>query len=179
MKAMLLSVLCWMSLGFVSAIQVETPDASRFQKLIRQLDSDRFTEREAAAKELDRLDQAALPYLNKALEAKPALEVRRRLEALIATIRQRDPVYIRPVCEALISQLDCYRNDQAGRAAEELRAFGPPALDHLRAASQDRGLSPAVRAAAQSLILSIKHAHQLPILPEDETALPKDCPPAK
>lgn len=176
MKAVLFPVLCWMSLGFVFAFPVETPDADRFQQFIQQLDSDRFTEREAAARELDRLGQAALPYLNAALAGKPSLEVRRRLEALIGTIRQRDPAYLRDTCETLISQLDCFRNDQAGRAALELRAIGRPALEHLRAAAQDRGLSPTVRTSAQGLILSIKRAHELPILPEDEGTLPAGCP---
>jgi hypothetical protein len=179
MKAALLAILCWMSLGFVSAFQGETGAASRFQKLIQQLDSDRFTEREAAAKELDRLDQAALPHLNQALEGKPSLEVRRRLDALIVTIQQRDPVYRRDLCEALIQQLDCYRNDQAGRAARELRAFGPDALDHLRKAMLDRDRSPGVRTASRNLLHAIKRAHDLPILPEDETVLPKDCPPMR
>jgi hypothetical protein len=179
MKAVLLAVLCWMSLGFVSAFQGETADASQFQKLIQQLDSDGFTDREAAAKELDRLDQLALPHLNKALEGKPSLEVRRRLESLIATIQQRDPVYRRGLCEALIQQLDCYRNDQAGRAAQELRAFGPDALAQLREAMLDRDRSPAVRLASRNLLLAIKRAHDLPILPEDEAALPRGCPSMK
>jgi len=179
MKAILFAVSCWLGIGFAFAYRADAPDAAHFRKLIRQLDSERFGEREAAAQELDRLDRAALPYLQQALDDKPSLEVRRRLETLVQTIRQRDPEYRRSLCDALIQQLDCYRNDQAGRAARELRSLGPLAVESLRAAMKDRDRSPAVRAASSSLLQEILRALDLPVQPTDELDLKKPCPPTK
>ena len=156
-------------------------DRSRIEKLIQQLDAHNFADREAAARELDRLGSLALPYLRKVLETKPSLEMRRRAEALIGTIERRDPAYVRDMCEALISQLDADahgevigpsvgtrpRNDQAESAAAELLAFGPAALPHLRRAKADHGLSPMVRAKAHDLIASIQRTACLAPSKED------------
>ncbi|MBL8799237.1 MAG: hypothetical protein JNM56_35450 [Planctomycetia bacterium] len=179
MKAILFAVSCWLGIGFAFAYRADAPDAAHFQKLIRQLDSGRFGEREAAAQELDRLDRAALPHLQQALDGRPSLEVRRRVEALMQLIRHRDPEYRRSLCDALIQQLDCYRNDQAGRAAHELRSLGPLAVDSLRLAAKDRDRSPAVRAASSKLLLEILRGLDLPVLPADEPDLQKPCPPTK
>src|SRR5262249_23115636 len=58
----------------------------RVKELLRQLDSEQFREREAAGKELENLGRLAEPALRQALESKPSLEVRRRLEELLAKV---------------------------------------------------------------------------------------------
>src|SRR5262245_45034999 len=59
------------------------PDPDRVDRLIRQLGSDRFKEREAAAKALEELGEPALPALKRAATDSPDVEVRRRAEALL------------------------------------------------------------------------------------------------
>ncbi|HZV07471.1 MAG TPA: sigma-70 family RNA polymerase sigma factor [Gemmataceae bacterium] len=58
-------------------------DEKRLQQWIADLDSDQFAVREKATSELEKLGAAAVGTMQKALEAKPALETRRRLEQLI------------------------------------------------------------------------------------------------
>jgi WD40 repeat protein len=65
-------------------------DAGRLQRLIADLNSPRFNERDAARKELEELGDLATAALRRALAGKPTLEARRRIEALLA--RQREPV---------------------------------------------------------------------------------------
>jgi WD40 repeat protein len=57
--------------------------ARELEKLIADLDDPRFQVRERATQELDRLDGQAAPALRKALAAGQALEVQRRIEALL------------------------------------------------------------------------------------------------
>jgi WD40 repeat protein len=61
-----------------------TATDKQIEDLIRQLDSDRFAEREKACEELEALDWQATPALRKALEAGGTLEFKRRLEQLIS-----------------------------------------------------------------------------------------------
>jgi WD40 repeat protein len=53
------------------------------QKLLVQLDSEKFKERQQASADLIKLGERVVPALEKALAAKPALEMQRRLETLI------------------------------------------------------------------------------------------------
>jgi WD40 repeat protein len=62
-------------------------DPQRVRQLIADLDSSEFARREAAYHELETLGDIVRPALRKALEGKPALEQRKRLEALLATPR--------------------------------------------------------------------------------------------
>jgi WD40 repeat protein len=57
--------------------------AERMRALIRDLDSKRFAEREAASRELLDLGEEGDIALHEALERRPSLEVRRRIKALI------------------------------------------------------------------------------------------------
>ncbi len=59
-------------------------DAPRIRRLIADLDSEQFTVREAAVKELEKLDDAAFALLRQALKNKPSLELRRRIEPLLS-----------------------------------------------------------------------------------------------
>ncbi len=58
-------------------------NAARVAGLLRDLDSDTYTTREAARRSLEVLGQAAGPFLRKALAAKPSVEVKARLTELV------------------------------------------------------------------------------------------------
>jgi hypothetical protein len=72
----------------VSAATAGTPDAAEIRRLIDQLGSAKFTEREEATAALDAAGEPALPGLRKAAEADDA-EVRRRAVDLVHKIEQR------------------------------------------------------------------------------------------
>jgi WD40 repeat protein len=59
-------------------------DAKSIEKLLADLDGDSFTVREAAVRELTRLHYRVEPMLRRALEGKPSLELRRRVQAILA-----------------------------------------------------------------------------------------------
>jgi WD40 repeat protein len=62
---------------------VRSVDAQRVISLIADLDSPQFSVREKAAQELEELGELAIPACRKALEGKPSLDLRRRLEMLV------------------------------------------------------------------------------------------------
>jgi WD40 repeat protein len=64
--------------------QVAAGDQKVIDRLIAELDRDDFKTREKASAELEKLESDAMPSLEKALAGKPSLEVRRRIEALLA-----------------------------------------------------------------------------------------------
>lgn len=68
-------------------------DAAQIERLIRQLGSERFTERESASRALDAIGEIALPALWKAQDSSD-LEIRRRAVQLIEKITRR-PVPMR------------------------------------------------------------------------------------
>jgi hypothetical protein len=59
-------------------------DARHLARLLADLDADPFDRREKAARELRRLGKEAEGALRKALEGKPSLELRRRIERLLS-----------------------------------------------------------------------------------------------
>ena len=61
----------------------EEVDAKQIKRLLTNLDSDEFTTREAAEKELAKLGERIHPALRKVLEGQPSEEVRRRLKAIL------------------------------------------------------------------------------------------------
>jgi hypothetical protein len=65
---------------------------SRVERIVAQLDSDDFSERERATEELIQLGKPALEILRRLLETTNVLEVRRRLEKVIAAIDPPPPV---------------------------------------------------------------------------------------
>jgi len=64
--------------------QVAAADQKVINRLIAELDSDDFKTREHASAELEKLESGAVSALEKALAGKPSLEVRRRIESLLA-----------------------------------------------------------------------------------------------
>jgi RNA polymerase sigma factor (sigma-70 family) len=62
---------------------VPQPDKAQLRRLIDDLDSETFTVRENAHKELANLDTVALPALREALTNNPSVELRRRIEKLL------------------------------------------------------------------------------------------------
>lgn len=59
-------------------------DPKRVAQMIDDLDSEQFAVREAAMKELAALGKRVQPALRQALKDKPSLEVRKRLQGLLA-----------------------------------------------------------------------------------------------
>lgn len=68
---------------------VPAPDAKLVQQCIADLDSDDFAKRETANEQLKKLRQLAEPALRQALQGKPSLEARKRLESLLADLAER------------------------------------------------------------------------------------------
>jgi hypothetical protein len=62
-------------------------DPGQIEQLIVKLDAAKFAVRQAAVRELEKLAEQAEGTLQRALEKKPSLEVRKRLESLLARIR--------------------------------------------------------------------------------------------
>src|SRR5262249_34108978 len=59
------------------------PDVNRLKRLIAQLDNASFQSRERAQRELEGMGDLAVAILKRTLEAKPSLEVRRRMEGIL------------------------------------------------------------------------------------------------
>lgn len=73
-------------------LQPVTPvDARQIEKLLVDLDSDQFAVRQKATDELSRLGDRVEPHLRKALQGKPTLEVRRRLDDLLRKQEEQPP----------------------------------------------------------------------------------------
>jgi WD40 repeat protein len=101
---------------------VESVDPERLARLIADLDSDQFADREKAAAEVEKIAEAASPALRKTLDGSPSAEVRRRLEAILARQSEelRNPTGDRL---RLIRALEILELDGSGRAREILQSL--------------------------------------------------------
>jgi hypothetical protein len=72
-------------------LPAEAVNAGRLSKLLAELDSDQFTVREQAAKELSQLSERVEPAVRRLLQDKPSLEVRNRVKAILAGARPIPP----------------------------------------------------------------------------------------
>src|SRR5207249_147137 len=63
------------------------PDADKVRQLLTDLGSDKFAVRAKAEKELLHLGDLAAPALEQALAGKPPLELRRRAELILASLK--------------------------------------------------------------------------------------------
>jgi WD40 repeat protein len=113
--------------------------AERLYRLIADLDRDDLARREEASRELAKLASEAEPALRKALEGKPSLELRRRVEALrddLACQTEMTPDALRQV--RAIQVLEQIGSPQARRILSSLAQGAPaaPATRHAAAALQ-------------------------------------------
>lgn len=69
-------------------IQLPAVDTRRVERLLADLDGDSFAARQAAARELTRRHYRIEPMLRRALEGKPSLELRRRVQTILATAKK-------------------------------------------------------------------------------------------
>jgi WD40 repeat protein len=70
-------------------------EAERVAKLVTQLDSEEFKERESAQRELEELADIAEPSLQRALTSKPSPEAQRRIEEILRRTRTTSPERLR------------------------------------------------------------------------------------
>jgi WD40 repeat protein len=69
---------------FKDRLQPAPPlDAEKVQKLLVQLDSDKYKERQQASTELIKLGERVVPALDKLMASQPALDLQRRIEVLL------------------------------------------------------------------------------------------------
>jgi hypothetical protein len=113
-------------------------DAKPIEKLLADLDGDSFMAREAAARELTRLHYRVEPMLRRALEGKPSLELRRRVQAIlagpkkplaedlrtlraIAVLERIGTAEARPILEKLAEGAACREAQEAQAALQRLK----------------------------------------------------------
>jgi WD40 repeat protein len=95
-----------------------TVDNKRIEKLLADLDGDAFETRENATRELTRLRYRVEPMLRRALENKPSLEVRWRLEAILAEPKRLPTADLRML--RAIAVLEHIGTPEARRLLEKL-----------------------------------------------------------
>lgn len=108
-------------------------DFAKVRTLIKELDSDRFETREKASQQLQTLGDAAAPLLREALEKKPTLETRRRLETLLSQAPGliRSPDVLRRL--RALQVVERIPSDAARQLLRELAAGVPYAPETLAA----------------------------------------------
>ncbi len=103
-------------------------DEAEVRRLVAALGADRWAEREAAAKKLRQLGQAAVPVLRESLKGKCGPEARSRIEALLAAVRRLSvPGEERAPYTRILRLLEAIGSEAAIRALAELRRHGPAA----------------------------------------------------
>jgi hypothetical protein len=102
---------------------VTPPGPERLARLLANLDSPTFAVRTRAQAELEALGHEAVPVLREALQAKPSLEKRRRLERLLADLEKR-PLSDRIVRGLCFIDLLEQQNSPKARALLESLAGG-------------------------------------------------------
>jgi hypothetical protein len=121
-------------------------DFGKVRQLIKDLDDDNFTVRETAWRELEKLGAEIEPFLRQALQRKPSVEVRKRVEHLLA----RPPIFRSP--EALrairsIQVLEHIGTPEARQLLETLAKGAPEARLTQEAAESLQRLSRRLSAA--------------------------------
>jgi RNA polymerase sigma factor (sigma-70 family) len=98
----------------------------QLKQLITTLDSPQFEQRETARQELLALDNQALPALREALQGKPSLEQRRRIEQILNDLRVvRAPEVLRPL--RAVEVLERIASAEAREILERLARGAPEA----------------------------------------------------
>lgn len=109
---------------------MSTVDTRTISQLVADLDSDRFETRQHASEQLEKLAELAEPALHRALQDKPPLERRQRIDQLLEKLAvQRDtpsPERLRML--RALEALEQMQTPDARRALEEY-AKGAAAAD--------------------------------------------------
>ena len=105
----------------------QSVDTKRIERLIADLDDERFDVREKAARELAALGEGAAPALRKALAGKPSLEAWRRLMDLLDRLdgARLSAETVRQI--RAVEALELIGNAEARRVLDKLAA-GPPEM---------------------------------------------------
>jgi WD40 repeat protein len=118
-------------------------DAESLRRLIADLDSNQFAVRKAAYEDLRKLDLLAEPALRKALEAKPSLESRRRMEDLLAEMGGPVTTSVMRQIVRAVAVLEHMNSEEARQFLKKLAAGTPEArLTREARAALDRLLQP-------------------------------------
>src|SRR5262249_3958615 len=102
-------------------------EEERVTRLIAALDSDQFEVRDRAAKELQQLGELAAPAMRKALAARPTLEVRRSLEALLDEVERQTLSSEQLHAQRALEVLEHIGSPEARRVLEALAEGAPGA----------------------------------------------------
>jgi hypothetical protein len=137
----MLSFSLWSLVSITSIFQ-----PSEIDKLIQELGSPQFAEREAATKRLEAIGAPAAEALRKAA-ASPEAEVRRRAETLLAGLKRKG--FIAEI-DKLVKQLGSPRFAEREAAMKRLEAIGAPAAEALRKAAA--GPDAEIRRRAERLL---------------------------
>jgi HEAT repeat protein len=100
--------------------QLRPLDEQRIRTCVMELDHDRFKVREAAESELVRAGVEAIPALESALEGKPTLEQRRRVERVLGQVKSRAVAPARVLASRCIEALERIGTAEARKALKEL-----------------------------------------------------------
>jgi hypothetical protein len=102
-------------------------DTKRIEVCLRELDSDRFEDRERATRELEQLGDQAVPALERSLAKHPSLEARRRVEQVLEKVsgRSADPERLRQI--RALEALERMGGEGARRLVAELAKGAPGA----------------------------------------------------
>src|SRR5205814_1902013 len=118
---------------------IEGVDAARVNKLIEDLDARRFPDRRKAQDELERLGGLAAPALKKALETRPSVELRKRIEELLAKAKGHTLAPARLQVVRAVEALERAGTPEARKALQTLGRGAAGALETVEAqAALDR-----------------------------------------
>jgi WD40 repeat protein len=122
---------------------VDAP-AKRLRQLLSDLDSTDFNVRDAASRELEKLGELAAPKLRRALEDKPALEKRQRIDTLLVSLR-------------LLHQPEALRRLRAVRVLEQIGTPQARKLLEMMSKGSRDARETAAAVAARDRLLSHDH----------------------
>jgi len=118
---------------------VAAADAKRVARLLTDLDSEEFSARDEAARELEKIGEMTLPALRKVLAGKASLEMRRRVEQLVDKLEPLDGERLRAI--RAVETLEHIRSPEARKALQKLAqgAAGARQTDEATAAMHRLG----------------------------------------
>jgi WD40 repeat protein len=103
-------------------------DAELLQKMLAQLDSENFKERQQASAELLKMGERVVPALEKALASQPSLELKRRLEYLLDRLAGPKLTGEQVRTVRAVEVLERIGTREAGQVLESLAEGAPGAL---------------------------------------------------